>query len=124
MADAIIMQASNEKKAINTITKTKYKVLQDNLAAYLKDNDTSQTVEGILQVICDSLMFDPHKSSYDKEKVMRKCLETGLNTYEIYTRKYYEKNKEVLDQKSAEQTRMRRAAKKLQELGLTDNAIS
>lgn len=124
MAAAIIMQASNEKKAINTITKTKYKVLQYNLSAYLKDNDSSQTVEGILQVICDSLMFDPHKSSYDKEKVMRKCLETGLNTYEIYTRKYYEKNKEVLDQKSAEKTRIRRAAKKLQDTCLADNAIS
>jgi len=111
MASAINMQASNETKAISTVTKTKYKVLKEKLTTYLEDNETPQ-LDDILQVICDSLLFDPHKTSYDKEQVMRKCAETGLNTYEIYTRKYYEKNKEFLDKQSTEQTRIRRAAKK------------
>jgi hypothetical protein len=117
MANAIIMQSPYEMKAVNTITKTKYKFLQENLAAYLKDNDSPQ-MAGILQVVCESLMFDPQKSSYDKQKVTQKCLETGKNTYETYAQKYYEKNKEIIDQKNAERIRKIRAAKKEQEIQL------
>jgi hypothetical protein len=112
MANAINMQASSERKASTAITKTKYKAFKEKLATYLKENDVSHMTDDILEVMCDAFLFDPEKSAYDKEKVMRKCLETGLNTYEIYTRKYYEKNKEVIDQKSVERTRIRRAANK------------
>lgn len=124
MADAIVMQASDERKAVNTVTKKKYKVLQENLAAYLKDNDAIHMTDGILKVVCDAFMFDPQKTSYDKQKVMQKCLETGKNTYEIYSQKYYVKNKEIIDQKNAERIRKVRAAKKEQELRLVDKTIS
>lgn len=112
MADANTMQASNEKKAITTITKTKYRVLQDSLSTLLEDNDMPHMMDDILQIICDSLGFDPQKSSYDKEKIRQKCLETGKNTYEIFTQKYYAKNKELIDKKNVERTRKVRAMKK------------
>jgi hypothetical protein len=102
------MQASNEKKAIVYITKTKYKVLQESLATFLEENGSSQLTDDILQIICDSFMYDPNLKCYDKERVKKKCAETGLSTYELFTRKYYEKNKESIDKKNMEAMRKRR----------------
>lgn len=102
------MQAKNEKKATVYITKTKYKALQESLTTFLEENGLPHMTDDILQIICDSFMYDPNLKCYDKDRVQKKCLETGLSTYELYTRKYYEKNKESIDKKNMEAMRKRR----------------
>ncbi len=112
MDNAHIMQAPPERKANVSITKQKYKVLKEKLEEYLSDHESLKMYGDILELICDAFKFDPDKSGYDKEKIRKKCLETGKTTYQIYMQKYYENNKTEVDKKNVERTRRVRAAKK------------
>jgi hypothetical protein len=114
MANAVIMQTSNEKKATNYITKQKYKRIEESIDTYVTERDLQHIKDDILRIICDDLEFDPNLKSYDKDKIQKKCMETGKNTYELFARKYYEKNKEAIDKRNAERTRQMRAIKKEQ----------
>lgn len=112
MDNAVIMQAPYERKASSTVTKQKYKVFDEKLEKYLADKESSNIYNDILELFCDAFNFDPNKSGYDKEKMQKKCLETGKTSYQIYMQKYYEKNKAEVDRKNVERTRRVRAAKK------------
>jgi hypothetical protein len=63
-------------------------------------------------ILCEVLKFDPNKTTYHKERIERVKQETGKTYYEMFNKKYYEKNKEELDRKNVERTRKRRASLK------------
>jgi hypothetical protein len=116
-----------EKKGYGSITKSKYSEFDIAIRHYLngvKDMDADKIAIDILAILSDVTLFDPNVSSYKKDLIEKRRQKSGKTTYELLNRKYYETHKDEMDKKIVSDTRIRRAAKKLQELGLTDNAIS
>ena len=106
MASANNMQATTEKKAINSINKMKYKMLNERFEAlFAKHANLPHLTDDVLAIICDVLKFDPEMSTYDKAKVQQKCLEKGKSSYQIYTQKYYESNKDLLNTRRTQKRR-------------------
>jgi hypothetical protein len=111
MANAINMQAStdktvtSEKKAVNTINKLKYKILNDRFDQLFDQRSDPQLKDEVLAIIRDVLKFDPEMTSYDKEKIKQRCIETGKNTYQMYTQKYYEEHKNIVNSKRTQKRR-------------------
>ncbi len=112
MAYAVEMQPAVPKKANATISKQKFKVYNEGLTLLLEERDCVDLKDDILKLLFDSFGFDPELKCYDREKVQQRCLDSGKSVYEMYTRKYYEKNKDDMDRKAAERMRLVRLKKK------------
>ena len=116
------MSAKDQKRAINTMNKTKFKEFTLALRNILVNNiDTPDKVEllhnDIISMLCDIVKFDPQLSNYDKSKVDALRQATGLSTYDIFQKKFYHAHKEEMDVKIVAKTRERRARLKQTMLG-------
>lgn len=101
-------------KANNTITKSKYKALQQELTDKLSTKIGEDTIQEILHIMCNVLQFDPNASSYNKERMHKIMEETGKTSYELFNKKSYDQNKEVISKIVAERQRAKRSLKKMQ----------
>lgn len=107
----------SDRKPITHMTKGKYKKLQVKVTELVTKNAGCVTSDEILDVICDVLKFDPNLSTYDREKVHSKCLESGTTTYQLVMKKYYEENKKTCNARRAEMKRKQvQREKELKEL--------
>lgn len=108
------------------LSKTKYKTFSAELEkfAHEKDDFSEEHVKFVLNLLCTVCNFDPSKSTYDKARVQRMKEETGKSYYELFNKKFYDKNKEELDRKNTERTRLRRAALKASKAALEHNGDS
>ena len=107
---------SSDKKAVNTINKTKYRAFCEEFEKMVvsKNGITRENMGDVFAMLCDITKFDPNIKSYDKEKIDRIRKETGMSTYDIFQRKHYESHKEEMDKKNAVKARKIRESKKSQ----------
>lgn len=87
MQGRIEESCANVKKAIGTVTKTRYNEFHQALKGILGD---APIVNDVLKLFCETMRFDPNMSTYTPElgkkkhaSLKKRCEETGKSTYEL-----------------------------------------
>lgn len=90
-----------EYKGSRTLSKCRYATLTQELRREIKDEEM---INKFLDILKHVLKFDPNANTYEpiKEK-LEKTKVAGVSTYQALNRKkYYEKNKDVLNKRRTE----------------------
>ena len=98
-------------------TKTKYNRLSDEFHAIFPQEQAEQ----ILSIISRVVQFNPSGTAYNKMRINSKMQETGLTSYELFQKSYYEANKEKFVERNAKNYRKRMDARKALEEGKSEN---
>lgn len=100
----------SDRKAKNLLTKTKYNQIYTEMKEKYSENLGSDIIDDIMEIICNIVKFDPSVSGYNRERVVQLMQTTGKTSYELFEKKYYDKNREEIRKVNAERQRRRRAA--------------
>jgi hypothetical protein len=95
------------KRGLNYITKGKYTMFDQAvhdvlLSLQLSDDAHSNAHTNILNALCNITNFDPHTSTYNRQRVARLQEASGKSTYQLLNKAFYTNNKEHIANRKKE----------------------